>query len=142
MTFEISKLRAEPLESLKLLDDASDFLNQFYFRKEIEFCSTGREFIRENLLDDTKWLKEIWNYKELYYFNLKEDGNSLFFGSYADIILGIDKIPLYRKFSELTLTGFRLKNKINYQETEELKRIKKLEDDMSEIKQLLKKMVV
>ena len=124
------------------------YYEEIYYEKEQKFIcynySTLGSYLEEH---DNRWISEIWDEKDLYfYIILDKNRNELFNGTYLEIIKTL-KLTLGKIQGKLILTAFKVRKPKSEVEdvltvtgkTTDSEKIKKLETDISEIKELLKK---
>ena len=136
-------------DSLRELNKASEILKKIYYEKEQDFVGYNFQGIGSYLEQpDNRWISEIWNEKNLYFFNiLDENRDEIVFGTYTQILHEL-KSDKAKPQGKLILTAFKVKEpKVSpvltvTGKTTDSEKIEKLETDISEIKELLKKMVV
>ena len=127
------------------------YYEEIYYEKEQKFIcynySTLGSYLEEH---DNRWISEIWDEKDLYfYIILDKNRNELFNGTYLEIIKTL-KLTIGKIQGRLILTAFKVRKPKSEVapvltvtgKTTDSEKIKKLETDISEIKELLKKMVV
>ena len=142
-SLNVNTLRQQyPFDSLRELNKASEILKEIYYEKKENFIGYNFQGIGSYLEQpNNRWIPEIWDEKDLYFYNiLDEDKNELFNGTYLEIIKAL-KSDKAKPQGKLILTAFRVKEPVTGKTTDSEK-IEKLETDISEIKELLKKIVV
>ena len=136
---------------IRELNKASEILKEIYYEKEHNFIGFTYSTIGSYLeKPDNRWISEIWNEKNLYFYNILDEAkNELFNGTYTQIIKAFKsgKSDRDRPYGKLMLTAFKAKEPEPKDahvltfglKTTDSEKIKKLETDISEIKELLKK---
>ena len=134
----------ERISTFKTLQKASELLNNYYYEKYVQ--------VNESLLDDLcskpkKWLGEIYCNRQLYYFCLFENHieqneneiRAIATGtSYEDLLDNL-KCQNYEtsKYFNFILCAFKKESKFEHKNSK-ISRLDKLEQDILEIKNLLK----
>jgi len=132
--------------SLCTLNDMSELLENYYYEYKYN-CRTCTYSQLADFLDseDCFWIRNIWSTRNLYYYRiLDKNRKELFFGNFGVLIKKL-KAQESGKGPEsiLILTAFKGNDpELKVPELTDSEKIKKLETDISEIKELLKKMVV
>ena len=112
------------------------YYEEIYYEKEQVF---GGEYTYYDISMYLKgsWISEIWDEKDLYVFSiLDENRDEIVFGTYTQIVNELKLERTRRCSGVLILTSFKAKEPKVVSDSE---KIKKLETDISEIKELLKK---
>jgi len=130
-------------ESLMDLRKTSKFLQKYYFEEKLSCKNRTFKEVFDCLSNlHSPWVCDIWGERNLYYWLiLNEDDIILFSGeNYDDLIDKKHGNFDIKVEGNLYLIGFK------FQDSEPIKtdteRIGKLESDISEIKEVLKKMIV
>ena len=151
-SLNVNTLRQQyPFDSLRELNKASEILKEIYYEKKENFIGYNFQGIGSYLEQpNNRWIPEIWDEKDLYfYIILDKNRNELFNGTYLEIIKTL-KLTIGKIQGRLILTAFKVRKPKSEVapvltvtgKTTDSEKIKKLETDISEIKELLKKMVV
>ena len=132
--------------SLCTLNDMSELLENYYYEQEYN-CRPYTYSSLAEFLDskNCSWIEKIWSTRNLYYYRiLDKNRKEVFCGSFIDIIRKLKAEPNKEPICTLILTAFKEKEPEPevVPELTDSEKIKKLETDISEIKELLKKMVV
>lgn len=132
--------------SLCTLNDMSELLYKYYYEQEYN-CRPYTYSWLADFLDSENcfWIRNIWSTRNLYYYRiLDKNRKEVFCGSFIDIIRKLKAEPNKEPRCTLILTAFKEKEPEPevVPELTDSEKIKKLETDISEIKELLKKMVV
>ena len=147
---DIIKLRNKTnIEATEELFRVSEFIDAYYFKRRI---GEHEYYSYIELLSDfkskDKILREIWSERELYFYCILDANKKLLFeGNYTSVCKAFNDLHYQRSDSVLYITGYKVKDKKEGPTITECcgcdyRKVEKLEADMAEIKELLKKMVV
>ena len=132
--------------SLCTLNDMSELLYKYYYEQEYN-CRPYTYSWLADFLDSENcfWIRNISSTRNLYYYRiLDKNRKEVFCGNFIDIIRKLKAEPNKEPRCTLILTAFKEKEPEPevVPELTDSEKIKKLETDILEIKELLKKMVV
>ena len=128
------------------LNDMSELLDSYYIEQEYNCKHYTYSWLADFLdSEDCFWIKNIWSTRNLYYYRiLDKNRKELFFGNFDVLVRKLKAEESGKKLNcTLILTAFKANDpELKVPELTDSEKIEKLETDISEIKELLKKMVV